>query len=100
MSDDLDYPDTAGESRALGRKAGKAVLPLYMHALWMAQSADDESFHDNWNDIAGECESVFDQCEADAFNTGEDVDAIFDSVLSDLLEALQTVHGGDAPPEA
>jgi hypothetical protein len=100
MSDDLDYPDTAGESRALGRKAGKAVLPLYMHALWMAQSADDEPFHDKWNDIAGECESVFDQCEADAFNTGEDVDAIFDSVLSDLLEALQTVHGGDAPPEA
>lgn len=91
MVEDFDYPETAGASRSLGRKAGKAVLPVYQHAMWMVENVDDETKSDQWNEVVDECESVFDECEADVYNTGEDVDASIDGVLEELLDRLEPV---------
>lgn len=98
MVEDFDYPETAGASRSLGRKVGKAVLPVYQHAMWMAENLDDETKCDQWNEVVSECESVFDECEADVYNTGEDVDASIDGVLEDLLDRLEPVLQQDPSP--
>lgn len=99
MTENFDYPDTAGASRSLGRKAGKAVLPVYQHAMWMTENIDDEATSDQWNEVVGECESVFDECEADVYNTGEDVDASIDGALEDLLDRLEPVLFEGKPEE-
>jgi hypothetical protein len=91
MVDNFDYPETAGASRVLGRKAGKVVLPVYQHALWMAGNLDDETKCAQWNEVVDGCGLVFEECEVDVFNTGEDVDASMDGVLEDLLIGLKTV---------
>ncbi len=81
-------PETLSQLKSLVKRATKAVMPLYSHTLWLA---DTNALTPQWEDIKGLTEDVFDLVsEAEYADSPDAIDVT--SVLEDILELLKTEH--------
>lgn len=83
---EVEEPETAAQARSVGKKAGKAALPLYAHAVWMVEN--DDPARSQWEEVIDLGDTLFDECDENAFTTGEDIDGDVIGAMEAFAEAV------------
>lgn len=92
---EAEEPETAAQARSVGKKSGKAALPLYAHAVWMVEN--DDAARPQWEEVVDLGDTLFDECDENAFTTGEDIEGDVIGALEEFAEAVRAaVTAGDA----
>lgn len=86
LSADAEEPETAGQARSLGKKFSKAILPLYSHAVWMADNGDTEAAREVWGEVVDSGDALFDDTDANAYTTGDDLEGDLIGALEQFLD--------------